>query len=188
MTLSYRIKEIIGAIDKNLHLFSKIKKASDIYEILKTFDLLKTFDVFISMKFGKEYEWVYYVIKDAISELERELNITINTIRLDKPTREYEKSYNIYKDIVKNIMETHIMIADISADDSENVYHEIGMKTAIDYYNGFDEPRMIVLRDKTSSSKTFFNIRNLQIESYGSDTEIKHIIKRRLKEYFYVKV
>jgi len=188
LNLTYKIKEIIGAVDKNLHLFSKVKKALDIYEILKTFDLLKTFDVFISMKFEKDYEWVYYVVKDAISELERELKITINTIRLDKPTREYEKSYNIYKDIVSNIMETHIMIADISGE-SENVYHEIGMKTAIDYHNGFDEPRIIVLQDKKNYLKKIpFNIKNLQIEYYKSDVELKHIIKRRLKEYFYVKV
>ena len=191
----YKLKEILSSInDKNIYLYLKLERAKEIYEVLKNYRLLKICDVFISMRFDDANEKTFYIIKDAIRKVEEQENVRIDVVRLDKPVKYgvTQKTYNIYKDIVQQIMETQIMIADISQSDdpndpngNENIFHEIGMKTALDYKNGYKEPRIIVIqnRDKGVNKYIPFNVKNLQIEYYSSDTELIEIITRRVAEY-----
>lgn len=76
------------------------------------------------MPFKPELDFVYNAICDTVDKINRENNVDLlNPVRIDKQVVGY--SYDIVKEILDNIKNAGLFIADLT-DQNANVYYEAG--------------------------------------------------------------
>lgn len=96
---------------------SIIDTFESIYEIRKK-------QIFVAMPFKPELDFVYNAICDTVDKINRENNVDLlNPVRIDKQVVGY--SYDIVKEILDNIKNAGLFIADLT-DQNANVYYEAG--------------------------------------------------------------
>ena len=96
---------------------SMIDTFDSIYEIRKK-------QIFVAMPFKPDLDFVFNAICDTVKKINRENNIDLlNPIRIDKQIIGF--SYDIVKEILENIKNSGLLIADLT-DQNANVYYEAG--------------------------------------------------------------
>jgi len=182
----YIRNEILGKIDFFLEykdVSQHLKNPESIIKIIENLYMEKSRIIFYSSKFEKEYERNYYIVKDVISDIEKELGIKIYFLRLDKPNEILPtRSFDIHNSIVNMIKKSGLLIADISGN-SANVYHEIGLKMGLDASEN-KNPNLIIMKDAEKKFNIPFNIGNLQYINFPSDIYLQTYLKEKLYSYF----
>lgn len=101
--------------------------AFDPASIIDTFDSvyeIRKKQIFVAMPFNRELEFVYNAICDTVDKINRENGIDLlKPVRIDKQIVGF--SYDIVKEILKNIKNAGLLIADLT-DQNANVYYEAG--------------------------------------------------------------
>ncbi len=178
--------EIVSKLDFFLEyrkLSNHLEKPESVIKIIEELYVEKSRVIFYSSRFAKEYEKNYYIVKDVVSEIEKELGIKIYLLRLDKPNDFLPyQSFDIHNTIINLIKESGLLIADISGK-SPNVYHEIGLRMGIDAANN-RPPNLIIISDEDEEVEPPFNINNLQYIKFENDIHLKTLLKEKLYKYF----
>jgi hypothetical protein len=142
--------------------------------------------VFMSMAFSKENESVFYIVESVLNDFKEQFDLNLTLVRLDKRNK-YMKhddlSFNIHDSIYDLLMESSLVIADISSN-SANVYHEIGLKEGYDKIQGYEKPRIIILKDRRKKVIPPFNILNKQYIEFFSSEELKTLLMEKLVKFF----
>jgi len=143
----YVDKEITGFLEwlELTNLIDTIDQTNDLRDLYRTCKetyIPKSRRIFISMPYHKETEWTYYLIKDVINDIEKQLGIGIQVIRTDK---EHDGVHGgIREAVYKQIEESDLMIADLTGN-NPNVFNEIGYKMGLDKAKGLQEPQIIFI-------------------------------------------
>ncbi|WP_151949892.1 ParB N-terminal domain-containing protein [Aliarcobacter butzleri] len=140
---SYKAK--IDFKNKDDENFEQIEFFYKMYNIYKNTYIPKRNKVFLSMPFDRETELTYFIILDVLHDLERNHNLKLIPVRVDKKI--YPTSNYIPQRVYEEIENCGLMIADLTGN-NRNVYNEIGYKTALD--KDLIEPQIILIHNTDS--------------------------------------
>jgi len=154
-TKKIKPKKRFEYFNKNLDGFIEWLNLSNLFDSLNTIDNLKSFyktyektyvpksrKIYISMPYHKETEWTYFVIKDVINEISKNLNLEIKDIRTDKESNGVHTG--ISEKVYEEIANCDLMIADLTGGNA-NVFNEVGFKMGLDKAEGLKETQIIFI-------------------------------------------
>jgi hypothetical protein len=143
-------------------------------------------EIFISMDFSKKYQVTYQAIKGVVDSINEGLQekIKLSPMRIDQFKTGY--SYELNREICKQIEKCGLMIADLS-NENVNVYQEVGFAMGLN--RNVDKKNILLLKqdtkqDKSSDSEVGFNLRSTRQLRFTDTEDLRKSLKEELKKYY----
>lgn len=161
----------------------------DIAGFVQIFDKIaesKKKEIFISMQFSGETQQNYEAIKNAVDEINNELNedIDIREIRIDQFNTGF--SYDINDEILSLIENCGLLIADLTKG-NKNVYHEIGYLMGLNQGKGLTHENFILIHNSAvgnSKEDVGFNLVSIKQLRANNSNSLRQKLKEQIKIYY----
>jgi hypothetical protein len=182
---------------QKVQLFKNWVLKNHIYELtdlnisgfVKIFDKIyesKRKEIFISMQFSDETKQNFEALKNAVDEINSELNedINIREIRIDQFNTGF--SYDINDEILSLIENCGLLVADLSKG-NKNVYHEIGYLMGLNQGKGLRHENFILIHNSAVGNSTEdvgFNLVSIKQLRVNDSNTLRQKLKEQIKVYY----